>query len=147
MTEFTPVSALIGGALIGLAATLLMLFNGRIAGVSGVVGGVAQRLGGGAKASPDFAWQGLFVLGLVGGAALHRALAVTPPPVQISQSVLLLIAGGLLVGIGTRMGHGCTSGHGVCGMARLSSRSIAATLVYLAVAIVTVFVTRHLIAI
>ncbi|HSG90189.1 MAG TPA: YeeE/YedE family protein [Pseudomonadales bacterium] len=133
-TSFTPVSALIGGGLIGLSATWLMLSVGRIAGISGVLGHVLRGQAG---------WQLWFLGGLVLGAGLWlwgTPLAFVPrtgfpPPV--------LIAAGLLVGIGTRMGSGCTSGHGVCGLARLSSRSIAATLTFLTAGVVTVFVVRH----
>jgi len=99
MTTFTPISALIGGAIIGLATTLLMLLNGRIAGISGIVGAVTDRMTHPASpaSASDTGWQGLFVIGLVAGAALHRLMAVTPPPVQITESVLLLVAGGMLL--------------------------------------------------
>jgi uncharacterized protein len=135
--NFTPVSALVGGALIGLAATLLLWLTGRIAGVSGIAGGLL------AWPSGETAWRAMFVVGLVLGARLYGL--VTPVPVQIDASWPVLIAGGLLVGFGTQLGRGCTSGHGVCGMARLSPRSITATLVFMASAVATVFVARHLI--
>jgi uncharacterized protein len=135
--NFTPVSALVGGALIGLAATLLLWLTGRIAGVSGIAGGLLDRPAG------DMAWRAMFVIGLVIGAGLYGL--VTPVAVQIDASWPVIVAGGLLVGFGTQLGRGCTSGHGVCGMARLSPRSVAATLVFMASAIVTVFVVRHVV--
>ncbi|HEX2258057.1 MAG TPA: YeeE/YedE family protein [Afifellaceae bacterium] len=135
MENFTPVSALIGGALIGLAATLLLWLTGRIAGVSGIAGGLLAR------PSSDTAWRAMFVVGIVLGAGLYGLVA--PVPIEIDASWPVIIAGGLLVGFGTQLGRGCTSGHGVCGMARLSPRSIAATLVFMASAIATVFVVRH----
>lgn len=133
--NFTPVSALIGGALIGLAATVLLWLTGRIAGVSGIAGGLLARPAG------DIAWRAMFVVGLVLGAGLYGIAA--PVPVEIDASWPALITGGLLVGFGTQLGRGCTSGHGVCGIARLSPRSITATLVFMASAMVTVFVMRH----
>lgn len=137
VTNFTPVSALIGGALIGLAATLLLWLTGRIAGVSGIAGGLLTRPTG------EVAWRALFVVGLVAGAGLYRLVA--PMTLHIEASLPVLIAGGLLVGFGTQLGSGCTSGHGVCGVARLSPRSIAATLVFMGSAMVTVFLVRHVI--
>lgn len=138
MTEFTPVSGLIGGALIGLASAILALAIGRIAGISGIFARTLQPIPG------DWGWRFTFVLGLVlGGMATMRwvpgAAAFT-----ITESPLLLISAGLLVGFGTRLGNGCTSGHGVCGVARLSRRSLVATPVFMVAAILTVFVTRHL---
>ncbi len=135
---FTPGSALLGGALIGLAAGLLVALNGRIAGISGIVGGllVPGRAG--------FGWRLAFVLGLLiapSGAWLLSAM----PPIQIEASYPMLVAAGLLVGISTRYGAGCTSGHGVCGLSRLSPRSLAATLTFMASGFMTVFVVRHLI--
>lgn len=137
MANFTPVSALIGGALIGLAAALLMLLSGRIAGISGILGGcIVPR-------ASDRDWRLAFLLGLI-GAPVIGALAGYPLPLpQMPTSWAVIISGGLLVGFGTRLGSGCTSGHGVCGMARLSPRSIVATLVFMAVAIAVVFVVRH----
>ena len=138
--NFTPVSALLGGALIGLAAVLLMLLNGRIAGVSGIAGRLLVP-----RALPpgDAAWRVLFLVGLVIGAGVYGLLA--PVTIEVPVSWPALAIGGLLVGFGTQLGNGCTSGHGVCGIARLSPRSIVATLVFMASAIVTVFVTRHVI--
>lgn len=135
-TAFTPWLGLIGGALIGLAAVALMGALGRIAGVSGIVGGLLDRPSG------DTAWRVAFVLGLVGGAAAMRLAGWAQTP-QIAAGWPMLIVGGLLVGVGTRIGGGCTSGHGVCGIARLSVRSIVATLVFMIVAIAVVYVRRH----
>lgn len=137
-TEFTPVSATIGGALIGLAAVILMAGNGRIAGISGVLGGlIAPRQSG-----PERAWRGAFIAGLVLAPVLYMALG---PAIEvvIPASTPLLIAAGLLVGVGTQMGSGCTSGHGVCGISRLSPRGIAATLTFMASGAVAVFLVRH----
>jgi uncharacterized membrane protein YedE/YeeE len=137
MHAFDPISALAGGALIGMGAVVLALFNGRVAGISGILGGLldGDRM--------NLAWRAAFVAGLVG--AGYVGLNLVSPQVDIAAGWPVLIAGGLLVGVGTRLGSGCTSGHGVCGMARGSIRSIAATAVYITVAVVTVFVTRHLI--
>jgi uncharacterized membrane protein YedE/YeeE len=129
-------SALLGGVLIGLAATWLLWANGRIAGVSGIVDGIVRR-----SSWSEWGWRAAFVLGLVlaGGIAMHvvgqRALSPASWPV--------LVLAGLLVGYGTTLGGGCTSGHGVCGIGRLSKRSIVAVVVFMATAIVTVFVVRH----
>jgi len=135
-SHFTPFSALAGGLLIGLSVTLLLLVNGKIAGISGIVGGLLSPQGG------DIGWRVAFVAGLL-GAPLFYGIATTLPQPEIAASNLVLIAAGLLVGIGTRYGAGCTSGHGVCGMSRLSPRSIAATLTFMAVGFITVFVLRH----
>jgi uncharacterized protein len=137
--NFTPVSALFGGILIGAAATLLLLLNGRIAGVSGIAGGLLKRTPG------DIAWRVLFVLGLVIGAGGYALLSPKPVAIRIDAAWLILVLGGLLVGFGTQLGRGCTSGHGVCGIARLSPRSIVATLVFTISAGVTVFLVRHVI--
>ena len=139
MAAFDPVSALAGGALIGLAAALTMLLTGRIAGISGILGGL---LSGPAN---DRAWRlallaGLIAAPLISG-AFGRPLALPDMP----ASWVIVIAGGLLVGFGTRMAGGCTSGHGVCGIARISPRSIAATLIFMGVAAVVVALTRHVI--
>ena len=137
MENFTPVSALIGGALIGLGVVVLMLANGRIAGISGIVGGIVQPDG------PDWRWRFGFVVGLVGGAALAMLAGFGPASIAVTGSMPLLIGGGLLVGFGTRLGSGCTSGHGVCGLARLSPRSLAATGIFMATGAATVFVMRY----
>jgi uncharacterized protein len=135
--EFTPVSALAGGLLIGAAASLLLWLNGRIAGVSGIVGqALAPRAG-------DFAWRLVFVAGLVGGGALGFVLVPDSAPRAAVESPLLIALAGLLVGVGTSYAGGCTSGHGVCGLARRSPRSLVATLAFMAAGIATVFVLRH----
>lgn len=135
-TTFTPVAGLVGGALIGLAAVALMSVLGRIAGVSGIVGGLLDRPAG------DSAWRVAFILGLVGGAAAMRVGGWAQTP-EIAAGWPVRIVAGLLVGIGTRIGGGCTSGHGVCGIARLSVRSIVATLVFMIVAVAVVYLRRH----
>lgn len=139
MTEFTPVSSTLGGLLIGLAAALLLLGSGRVAGVSGILGQALWP-----SAAEERSWRVAFLIGLPLGAALV-SLVSGPLVVDIAAPPLTLVAAGLLVGFGTRLGNGCTSGHGVCGMARGSRRSIAATLTFMAVAALVVFVTRHLI--
>jgi uncharacterized membrane protein YedE/YeeE len=137
METFTPVSATIGGVLIGLSAALLWVANGRIAGISGILGGL------GTAPRRDLDWRIAFLVGLVLAPLLY-ALAVGAPSIAVQAGPLTLIAGGLLVGFGTRLGGGCTSGHGVCGLARLSWRSVAATGLFMASAAVTVFLARHL---
>ena len=134
---FTPGSALAGGVLIGVAAAMFALLNGRIAGISGIVGGLLERAKG------DVAWRVAFVLGLVGAPMVYMLFAAVPKP-QIDAEFGALIAAGLLVGIGTRYGSGCTSGHGVCGLSRLSLRSLTATLIFMGAGFATVFVMRHL---
>jgi uncharacterized protein len=136
--SFTPWSALAGGALIGLAASLFALMAGRIAGVSGIAGGLVRPARG------DIAWRLAFVAGLVFAPLLYT-IAVAAPVVRIEASMPLLVAGGLLVGWGSRYGSGCTSGHGVCGLSRLSPRSLAATLTFMAAGFATVFLARHVI--
>ncbi len=135
---FTPWSSLTGGLLIGIAAAALALFNGRIAGISGVLGGLLRLPKG------DSGWRAAFVLGLI-GAPLFYALAFTLPRPEIDAGYGSLILAGLLVGIGTRYGAGCTSGHGVCGLSRLSPRSTVATLAFMGAGFATVYVLRHLI--
>ena len=137
MAPFDPVSAAIGGAIIGLAATLLMLLTGRIAGISGILGDLVDLAGG------DRLWRLAFLAGLIAAplilaAASGHRLSAPPMPGWI-----IVIAAGLLVGFGTRLGSGCTSGHGICGIARLSPRSIAATLTFVAAAMLVVAITRH----
>jgi hypothetical protein len=140
LEPISPFVALAGGLLIGAAAALLLLLSGRIAGVSGMVASVVRI----ADAGPPWRLAAAFVIGLPLG-ALFVSLFVREPDIQVTSSVPLLIAAGLLVGFGTRLGNGCTSGHGVCGIGRLSVRSIAATATFIAAAVATVFVTRHLI--
>lgn len=139
MEEFTPSSAILGGALIGLSAALLWTGNGRIAGVSGIVGGVLLPVRG------DVAWRATFLIGLLAAPLLYRAAGGVLPNLTSSTPVLVVLAAGLLVGLGTRLGSGCTSGHGVCGIARLSTRSLAATSVFLIAAAATVYVARHIV--
>ena len=138
--NFTPVSGAVGGILIGIAATLLLAGSGRIAGISGIAGGLLGRVPG------DSAWRVLFLLGLVLGAGVYQLVTAAPLEVQIDISAPLLITAGFLVGFGTRLGGGCTSGHGVCGIARFSARSIVATVVFIGVAMATTFVLRHLLS-
>ena len=137
---FTPGSALAGGLLIGLAAAMFALLNGRIAGISGILGGLLR------PGSGDFGWQAAYVIGLLAAPALY-ALAVALPRLTIDASWTALVLAGLFVGIGTRYGSGCTSGHGVCGLSRLSLRSLVATASFMAAGFVTVFVARHLLAV
>ena len=134
---FTPLSAAIGGVLIGAAAVMFALLNGRIAGISGIVSGVVHGKPG------DRAWRLAFVAGLVGAPLLY-GLATTVPPLRVDAGFPTLIIAGLLVGIGTRYGAGCTSGHGVCGLSRLSPRALMATLSFMCAGFLTVFVMRHL---
>ncbi len=137
MTSFTPLSGTVGGLMIGLAAALFLLFNGRIAGISGILGGALSL------PRNDLAWRIAFLAGLVLGPLVVRLVSSAHPTVQVAGGPLLLIVAGLLVGFGTRLGGGCTSGHGVCGLARLSPRSVAATAIFFATAAATVFVVRH----
>ena len=139
MTNFTPLSAAIGGALIGLAAVMLMLLAGRVAGIAGITAGI---LGIG---SIDRAWRIAFIAGLILApiAAMLAGYAVPMP--QMPASWVVIVASGLLVGFGTRLGSGCTSGHGICGFSRLSKRSIAATAIFIGTAVVTVALMRHVI--
>jgi uncharacterized protein len=134
--NFTPWTALAGGALIGLAASLLLVAAGRIMGVSGILAGLINDMEG------DTAWRMAFLAGLLIAPTLMLAFGAFPAP-KIESSGPILIAAGLLVGFGTRLGSGCTSGHGICGLARLSPRSLAATLCFVAAGMITVFVIRH----
>ncbi|WP_024576407.1 MULTISPECIES: YeeE/YedE thiosulfate transporter family protein [unclassified Afipia] len=140
MHNLTPLSGLIGGGLIGLAAAMLMLLTGRVAGISGIFGGLLS------PAISDRGWRIAFVAGLI-AAPLTAALATgTPlPSPAMPASLIVIVVAGLLVGFGSRMGGGCTSGHGVCGVARLSARSLAATAIFMAAAIATVAIARHMI--
>lgn len=137
MHDFTPLSAAIGGALIGLAAALLLLLNGRIAGVAGIAGGLLP------PRSRDVAWRLLFIAGLVLGALAHRLYTGAAIGFAEAQPLGWYAVAGVLVGYGTRLGAGCTSGHGICGLARLSPRSIVSVCVFMASAMLTVFVIRH----
>ncbi len=135
--SFTPWSALVGGALIGTGAAMLVLFNGRIAGISGIVGGLLRPAPG------EVAWRAAFIAGLIAAAVIYSIVA-SPPLLTIVAGYPALIVAGLLVGVGTRYGSGCTSGHAVCGVSRLSPRSLAATAVFMVAGFATVFVIRHL---
>ncbi|WP_215409001.1 YeeE/YedE family protein [Janthinobacterium sp. JC611] len=135
--NFTPWASLAGGMLIGLAAALLILFNGRIAGISGILGGLLRPRSG------DLGWRIAFLAGLIGTPLLYQ-LWQALPPVQIDAGTPALIVAGLLVGVGVRYGAGCTSGHGVCGLSRLSPRSLAATMAFMAAGFLTVYLLRHL---
>jgi uncharacterized membrane protein YedE/YeeE len=135
-TSFTPWTALAGGLLIGLSAALFVLLNGRIAGISGILGGLLALPKG------DSAWRVAFVLGLV-VSPLAFATVHTLPAVRVDAGTGTLVAAGLLVGLGTRYGAGCTSGHGVCGLSRLSPRSLVATAAFMLAGFATVFVVRH----
>ena len=137
MANFTPISAAIGGALIGLSAVLLMLFTGRIAGVSGIFDGLIN------PQTSDRAWRAAFVAGLIAAPATAMFVGYAVPMPQMPASYVTIIVGALLVGFGARLGSGCTSGHGICGIARLSPRSIAATGVFMVAAIVVVTLTHH----
>jgi len=137
-TSFTPWSAVVGGLIIGVAVSLFVLVNGRIAGISGIVGGLLRPRTG------DVVWRFAFVAGLI-LAPLAYAIVTTLPSIDIAASDPTLILAGVLVGIGTRYGAGCTSGHGVCGLSRLSPRSIVATVTFMGAGFATVFVARHMI--
>jgi len=141
LENFTPVSALLGGLLIGAAATVLLAVNGRIAGISGILGGLLERSRPG-----DAAWRVLFLAGLVLGTLAWRMAAPAGQDITLDASLPVLILGGLAVGLGTRLGGGCTSGHGVCGIARLSPRSIVATATFMLSAGLTVYLVRHVLA-
>jgi uncharacterized membrane protein YedE/YeeE len=136
MTGWFP--ALLGGVLIGSAATLLLWSLGRIAGISGIVNGIGAAVRG------DRAWRVAFLLAMMGAGALTLQFVAAPPPRAQSGATMLLLVAGILVGFGTRMGNGCTSGHGVCGLGRLSWRSLAAVLTFMGSGMATVYVMRHL---
>ncbi|MBF9034390.1 YeeE/YedE family protein [Rhodobacterales bacterium HKCCE2091] len=137
-TVFTPWQSLGGGVLIGLAAVLLMLFLGRVMGATGILAGVLRPVDG-----ADFGWRAAILVGMVTGPAVVWALTGAMPAVEVPVSTPMLIVGGLIVGVGVTYGSGCTSGHGVCGMARLSPRSIIATVTFMITTFATVFVVRH----
>ena len=138
-SNFTPWASLAGGMLIGLSAAVFVLFNGRIAGISGILGGLLEWPKG------DVAWRVAFLAGLIGAPLVYGAV-LTLPEVRIDADFPTLIIAGLLVGVGTRYGSGCTSGHGVCGLSRMSPRSLVATVTFMLAGFATVFVVRHLIA-
>lgn len=141
--EFTPWSALAGGLLIGLSAALMIALLGRVAGISGITGALLQVPTW--SSVKQWGWRLAFILGMV-SAPLVWQLFAPLPDMQMPSNPLVIIAAGLLVGFGTRMGSGCTSGHGVCGLSRLSLRSLAATITFMATGAITVFVIRHVIA-
>ena len=135
--HFTPWSALAGGGLIGISVALLILVNGRVAGITGIIGGLFKPI------KSDIAWRIAFTLGLVLAPILWLLLAPLPE-ITIDASYNLLVIAGLIVGFGARLGSGCTSGHGVCGISRLSPRSLSATLAFMGTGFLTVFIVRHL---
>jgi uncharacterized protein len=138
MADPNIVGGFIGGALIGVSACLLLLLNGRIAGVSGILGGLVSS-----RVYADWRWRLAFIVGLVAGAGVY-GFFIGPLPLEIAANAPTLVLAGLLVGIGTRLGSGCTSGHGVCGLARRSPRSLAATMVFMACGAATVYLMRHI---
>ncbi len=137
MTEFTPVMSLFGGALIGLSAVLLMAFHGRIAGMTGILAGLLPPF------SSDWAWRAAFIAGAIAGPLLILGLSDHTIAYSSPVPTPWVVIGGLIVGVGVYFGSGCTSGHGVCGIARLSPRSLVATVTFLGTAMLTVFVVRH----
>lgn len=139
ITEFTPVSALVGGMLIGFSAVLLMLGLGRIAGISGIIRGLFTI------SFSEAWWRFAFLAGLILSPYLYTKLTGVLPEFAVTSNLYQLIGGGLLVGIGTSLGNGCTSGHGVCGISLFSRRSFAATILFMVSAIMTVFVMRHVV--
>ena len=138
-THFTPWASLVGGLMIGVAAAMLLLFNGRIAGISGIIGGLLRPSRG------DIKWRLAFIAGLA-GAPMVYGLALPLPSMRVDAGIPTLVAAGLLVGIGTHYGSGCTSGHGVCGISRRSPRSMVATLAFMLAGFVTVYLARHVLA-
>ncbi len=138
MEQFTPFASLCGGILIGLSASLLLLSDGKIAGISGIVGGLLSPV------KKDTGWRLLFVLGLLTGGLLFRLVAPEVFTIGITRSTSVLMLAGLFVGFGTRLGNGCTSGHGVCGISRLSPRSLLSTLTFIVTGAITVYIINHL---
>lgn len=139
MNDFTPISALLGGALIGLSASLLLLTHGKVAGISGLYGGVLRR------GTSDRALRLWFLAGLVVAGSLARVAFPAAFATTWSATLPVVLVAGLLVGFGTQLGNGCTSGHGVCGMSRMSTRSLVATLTFMATGFATVFIVRHIV--
>lgn len=138
MENFTPVASLVGGVLIGIAAVAMLLFNARIAGISGIFGGLLHAKRG------DTLWRGLFVLGLILGGILLRVYYPESLEFKVERSTASIIVAGFLVGFGARLGNGCTSGHGVCGIGRLAPRSIAAAGVFMTAGAATAIIINHL---
>jgi uncharacterized membrane protein YedE/YeeE len=137
MSNFTPLSAAIGGVLIGLSAVLLMLLTGRIAGISGIFSGLLNLRG------EDKGWRIAFIAGLILAPMIAGSIGDGMAPPKLPANWVIIVAAGLLVGFGTRLGGGCTSGHGLCGIGRLSMRSITATIVFMVTAVITVAITHH----
>jgi uncharacterized membrane protein YedE/YeeE len=140
MTEFTPLTSLLGGVLIGVAAVLLMALNGRIAGVTGIIGGLLPP-----EFARDWPWRLAFVLAAASAPALVLILSGHWPQIGVTSNVTALAMGGVVVGVGATLGGGCTSGHGICGLARFSGRSLVAVVAFMASTAVTVYVVRHFI--
>lgn len=141
LENFTPVSAFLGGALIGLSVSLLLLLNGRMAGISGIMNGLFS------SPKKEEIWRGLFLLGLVLGAVIFQLITNNSLSVRQDYPMALIIIGGFLVGVGTRMGSGCTSGHGICGIANFSMRSIIATITFMLSGMVTVFIVKLIVGV
>ena len=137
MENFTPINAAIGGILLGISSTLFLWVNGRIAGISGIAGGLDSL------DRTEITWRLLFLTGLVGGVAIYQMAGGTLQDIEITSSIPVLIVAGLMTGLGTRMCNGCTSGHGICGLARLSPRSFVAVPIFLGIAVITFFLTRY----
>lgn len=138
MSIVIPWESLFGGMLLGVSATLLLLFNGKIAGISGVLTGLI------APKKQDYAWRVLFVVGMISGGVIGTYVLGADVPSEFSTTTGMLVIAGILVGIGTRLGNGCTSGHGICGIGRLSVRSMTATAIFMCVAVITVFIRLHI---
>lgn len=147
VAEFEALLPLAGGLSIGLAATLLLMLSGRIAGVCGIAFGVLTELTSGAPRFSEISWRVLFIVGLVGGAALYHFISGAPMPKVDNVSIGVLISGGFIVGLGTKIGSGCTSGHGVCGLGRLSLRSLVATCTFMLFGVISVYIFRHLLGV
>jgi uncharacterized protein len=143
MENFTPVQGLIGGIIVGLAATMLLWFNGRIAGISGIFNGMITI-----RRKGDVLWRFLFIIGMVAGGLFHQFLILDEPSYQpLNSPIWVLLLGGVIVGYGTSMGSGCASGHGVCGLGRLSKRSLVAVLTFLSTGILTTYFIEHVLGV
>lgn len=143
MENFTPLQGLIGGIIVGLAATLLLWFNGRIAGISGIFNGMITI-----RRKGDVLWRALFILGMILGGVFHQFVILDEPSFEpLNAPIWVLILGGLIVGYGTSMGSGCASGHGVCGLGRLSKRSLVAVLTFLGSGILTTYIIEHVLGV
>jgi uncharacterized protein len=140
MTDFTPLTSLLGGALVGVAAVLLMALNGRIAGLTGIIGGLLPP-----EVARDWPWRLAFVLAAVSAPVLMLIVNGHLPEIGVTSNVVVLAIGGVVVGVGATLGGGCTSGHGICGLARFSVRSLVAVMAFMASTAVTVFVVRHVV--